>query len=267
MSFSSHIIAMCSMHFDEFFRDAQRLLERVTSPVFQLESQILGIEDPDIDAVDPRQWNHEMISLWLEMYSVACMHRFKKPESVVLQSFFTWIYLHALGRVDIWDSMNGYNFAIAEATMRRHQGQLITPILDGREQRVKSAFIKDWSENGSKHANLSIDKVRFAEISRHLLGDEGYAAKAQIENHSELHEAYETSVVRSANRMFVDVDERSSSAFGAVAPILGAQLGCGADFDGGQNMAYLLFVNKVESLFRWASQNLEVGLRSIKVGL
>ncbi len=267
MSFSSQVIAMCSMDFDEFFRDAQRLLEKARSPVFQLESQILGIEDPDIDAVDPRQWNHEMISLWLEMYSVACMHRFKKPESVVLQSFFTWIYLHALDRVDIWDSMNEYNLAIAKATMRRHQGQLITSILDGREQHAKSAFIKDWSENGSKHASLSIDKVRFAEISRYLLGDEGNAAKAQVENRSELPEAYEAGVVRAANRMFVDVDERSSSAFGAVAPILGARLGCGAYFDGDQNTAHLLFVSKVEGLFRWASQSLEVGLKDIRIGL
>jgi hypothetical protein len=76
--------------------------------------------DPYFTAVDPESFESEMKVLRFEMFSLAWLHEVGGEKSgdqfVVAQSEFTRRYLEEKGRLDIWETMEPYNQAIAQSS-------------------------------------------------------------------------------------------------------------------------------------------------------
>lgn len=78
----------------------------------QIKESVAEVDSVFVD-VDLQKLTHELTVMRFELFALAWLHEF--PDTIFIQSNFTYKYLHKKGRADIWESMGKYNKAISSS--------------------------------------------------------------------------------------------------------------------------------------------------------
>ncbi len=102
--------------------------------------------DPSFAKIDTILFQREMTALRVELFGLAWLHKFKREEFTLPQSFFTKRYLEENGKLEIWDIMGEYNLAIAKSSVMTATGEQMGTAYLVSMNKLRNDMFHKWYE-------------------------------------------------------------------------------------------------------------------------
>jgi len=110
--------------------------------------QSVTSEDPSFGEIDQATFRREMMSLHLELFSLAWAHYFKREKYTLRQMVFTKRYLEQNSRQEFWESLLPYNVAIGECSTDIATGERARRAIAVGTNSMKINLFSKWVDIG-----------------------------------------------------------------------------------------------------------------------